>query len=89
MKCGGIAKSLGINKICEDAHTRTMIGCMGENRVSITAGLHFALSQKNVHYADLDSHFSLVNDNMKGGFTFEDGYLVPLDEPGFGVEVEF
>lgn len=88
MKCGGIAKSMGINTICESERIRTMIGCMGENRASITAALHFALALENVRYADLDSHFTLLNDNVSGGFTFEDGFLMPLEKPGFGIEVE-
>ncbi|UCG68636.1 MAG: dipeptide epimerase [Thermoplasmata archaeon] len=88
MKCGGLTKALEINKIAEDNGMETMIGCMSENRVSITAGLHFTLSQKNVRYADLDSHFSLINDRTRGGFVFEDGFLVPLNKPGFGVDAQ-
>ncbi|UCE38147.1 MAG: dipeptide epimerase [Thermoplasmata archaeon] len=88
MKCGGITKALEINKIAEENGLNTMIGCMSENRISISAGLHFALSQENVRYADLDSHFSLIDDDTKGGFIFEDGYLVPLSKAGFGIEAE-
>lgn len=88
MKCGGITKAMEINRIAQDDELKTMIGCMGENRVSIAAGLHFALSQENVRYADLDSHFSLIDDKTYGGFSFKEGYLVPLEEPGFGVDAE-
>jgi L-alanine-DL-glutamate epimerase-like enolase superfamily enzyme len=88
MKCGGITKAMEINRIARDGGLKTMIGCMSENRVSIAAGLHFALSQDNLKYADLDSHFSLIDDKTNGGFSFKDGYLVPLEEPGFGVSME-
>jgi L-alanine-DL-glutamate epimerase-like enolase superfamily enzyme len=88
MKCGGLTKALEINKIAEGNGIKTMIGCMSENRVSIAAGLHFAISQNNVRYADLDSHFSLIDDRTKGGFVFEDGYLVPEEKVGFGVDIE-
>ncbi|MEE9150368.1 MAG: enolase C-terminal domain-like protein, partial [Thermoplasmata archaeon] len=81
--------ALEINRIAEKNGLKTMVGCMSENRVSITAGLHFALSHENVQYADLDSHFSLIDDHTNGGFTFEKGYLVPFDGAGFGVIVEF
>jgi L-alanine-DL-glutamate epimerase-like enolase superfamily enzyme len=87
MKCGGITRALEINKVAQEGGLETMIGCMSENHISIAAGLHFALSQENLKYADLDSHFSLIDDKTKGGFKFERGYLVPLEEPGFGVEI--
>ena len=88
MKCGGLTKALEINKIAEENKIPTMIGCMSENRISIAAGLHFALSQENVKYADLDSYFSLLDDKTHGGFSFEEGFLIPNKNPGFGVEIE-
>jgi L-alanine-DL-glutamate epimerase-like enolase superfamily enzyme len=88
MKCGGITRALEINTVAQEGGLKTMVGCMGENRVSIAAGLHFALSQENVEYADLDSFFSLVDDKTDGGFVFKEGYLLPFDKSGFGVEVE-
>ncbi len=87
MKCGGFTRALEINRIAEKSYLDTMIGCMSENRISICASLHFALSQDNVKYADLDSHFSILDDIVSGGFTFEKGYLVPLKTPGFGIQV--
>ena len=88
MKCGGMTKALEINRIAEKNGLETMIGCMSENRISIAAGLHFALAQENVLYADLDSHFSLIDDKTDGGFSFEDGHLVPMERAGFGVDVK-
>jgi L-alanine-DL-glutamate epimerase-like enolase superfamily enzyme len=87
MKCCGITKALEINRIAEKGGLETMVGCMSENKVSISAALHFALSQKNVKYADLDSHFSLISDGTQNGFTFEDGFLVPKKSPGIGIEM--
>jgi o-succinylbenzoate synthase len=89
MKCGGLTKALEINRVAEENGLETMIGCMSENRISIAAGLHFALSQENVLYADLDSHFTLLDDKISGGFSFVDGYLMPLDKAGLGVKVDF
>lgn len=87
MKSAGITDALRINHIGETAGLDSMIGCMSESRLSISAGLHFALSQENVKYADLDSHFELLDDPAEEGFGFEDGYLIPLDRPGLGVDV--
>jgi o-succinylbenzoate synthase len=87
MKCGGLTKALEINRIASENGIPTMIGCMGENKISIAAGVHFAISQENVKYADLDSHFSFIDENIKGGFSFEVGFLVPKKVPGLGIEM--
>ena len=65
-----------------------MVGCMSESIVSVAAGLHFACSQRNIEYADLDSHFDFERDVAKGGASFEEGFLCPLDKAGFGIEVD-
>jgi L-alanine-DL-glutamate epimerase-like enolase superfamily enzyme len=61
---------------------------MSESVVSVAAGAHFACAQRNVQYADLDSHFDFEHDVGSGGVRFDDGYLYPLDRPGFGVDVD-
>jgi L-alanine-DL-glutamate epimerase-like enolase superfamily enzyme len=61
---------------------------MGEIQLSIAAGLHFALSSENVKYADLDSHFNIVDD-PSSGLKFEDGYLITPDRPGLGITTPF
>lgn len=86
MKTGGIARAIEANAICESAAVPTMAGCNAESQLSIAAGLHFALSQKNVRFVDLDSHFSLAEDPA-AGVVFEDGYLKPSGKPGLGVDV--
>ena len=84
MKSAGISDAILINKLAESTDIETMIGCMGEIQVSIAAGLHFALSSENVIYADLDSHFNILDD-PSSGLTFEDGYLVASKKPGLGI----
>ncbi len=84
MKSAGIHEGHMINRLAEATDIGTMVGCMGEIQVSIAAGLHFALSSKNVMYADLDSHFNFVDD-PSSGLTFEDGNLIAPDRPGLGI----
>jgi len=86
MKAGGIARVIEANAVCEAAHIPTMIGCNAESQLSIAAGLHFAMSQRNVRFVDLDSHFSLAEDPASG-LRFDDGYLRPSGKPGLGVDV--
>jgi len=84
MKSAGINDAVMINRLAEATDINTMIGCMGEIQVSIAAGLHFALSSKNVVYADLDSHFNILED-PSSGLTFEDGCLIATKKPGLGI----
>jgi L-alanine-DL-glutamate epimerase-like enolase superfamily enzyme len=84
MKSAGIHEGHIINRLAEATDICTMVGCMGEIQVSIAAGLHFALSSKNVMFADLDSHFSFADD-PSSGLRFEDGSLIAPDRPGLGI----
>ena len=87
MKCGGIYPAVRIAKICEEGDVRIMVGCMAECQAAIAGGLHFALSQKIVDHADLDSHFSLLNDPTKA-LVCSDGRLSPRQGPGLGTCVD-
>ena len=84
MKSAGIRDAVTINTLAKGAGVGTMIGCMGEIQVSIAAGLHFALSSENVKFADLDSHFAIIDD-PSSGLRFEDGELVVPRRPGLGI----
>jgi L-alanine-DL-glutamate epimerase-like enolase superfamily enzyme len=84
MKCAGVNSAVIINRFAEAANMLTMVGCMGEIQLSIAAGLHFALSSENVRFADLDSHFNIVDDPTSG-LRFEDGYLLAPEGPGLGM----
>ncbi len=86
MKHGGLARAEDVNVICESAGYPTMVGCMGEPQLSVAAGLHFALAQKNVRWLDLDSHFNLAEDPTSG-LTFDGGELVAPSRPGLGIDV--
>jgi L-alanine-DL-glutamate epimerase-like enolase superfamily enzyme len=84
MKSAGIHEAHMINRLAESTDIMTMVGCMGEIQVSIAAGLHFALSSKNVAFADLDSHFNIVDD-PSSGLRFDEGFLIAPEKPGLGI----
>lgn len=84
MKSAGIHEAYMINRLAEATDIGTMVGCMGEIQVSVAAGLHFALSSENVMFADLDSHFNIVDD-PSSGLRFEEGCLIVPDKPGLGI----
>ncbi len=84
MKSAGLHGAVAIDRLAADAGIGTMVGCMGELQVSIAAGLHFALSSDNVRYADLDSHFNMLDDQTSG-LEFEEGHLLAPKGPGLGI----
>jgi len=86
MKTGGISRALEANAICESAGLPTMLGCNAESSLSIAASVHVAMSQPNVRFADLDSHFNLAEDPATG-LSLEDGYLKLSGKPGLGIDV--
>jgi o-succinylbenzoate synthase len=88
MKIGGITNAIKANTVAETADVAVMVGCMNESMGAMSAGVHFACAFKNVQYADLDSALDFEHDVVTGGARYEDGYVIPSNEPGLGVTVK-
>jgi len=88
MKIGGVTNAIKANALAELADVPVMVGCMNESMAAMSAGVHFACAFRNVQYADLDSALDFTNDVAKGGARYEDGYVIPSEKPGLGVEVQ-
>jgi L-alanine-DL-glutamate epimerase-like enolase superfamily enzyme len=88
MKIGGITNAIKANALTELAQVPVMVGCMNESMAAMSAGVHFACAFRNVQYADLDSALDFTNDVAKGGARYEDGYVIPSEKPGLGVEIQ-
>ncbi len=87
MKAGGLLRAKEIATICKNAGVLNMIGGMVESNLSATAAVHFAMSEANVVFRDLDlgerPEAKLVS---RGGSAIRNGLQVLADPeaPGFG-----
>ena len=80
MKCGGLTEAIKMVTIARNVNLKTMIGCMGESSVSISAGCSIG---SLFDYIDLDSHFNLDPDPTSGA-NLIDGIVTPVNKPGHG-----
>ncbi len=83
MKNGGINNVLKMIHVARAYNLRTMLGCMIESSLAITAAAHLT---PLVDYADLDGHL-LISDDPFVGVTVEHGKLILSNKPGLGVSV--
>jgi len=84
MKCGGITRALQMIHTARSMGMKTMLGCMLETSVAITAAAHLT---PLVDYADLDGNYLIANDPFEG-VRILGGKLTLSDEPGLGVRLK-
>ncbi len=83
MKCGGITEALRIVAVARAFKLKTMIGCMGESALSISAG---AAISGLLDHIDLDSNLNLAPDPCSGAELVE-GVVMPNELPGHGASI--
>jgi L-alanine-DL-glutamate epimerase-like enolase superfamily enzyme len=83
MKCGGLTGALRIIATANAFGLKTMIGCMGESSMSISAG---ASLTGMIDHIDLDSHLNLDPDPCIGA-SLIDGIIMPSALPGHGAKI--
>jgi L-Ala-D/L-Glu epimerase len=88
-KSGGIAEAIRLNAVCEKNNIPCMMGGMLESRLALTAFAHFALSQNNIQFYDMDT--ALLGhklDPVTGGVQFKGYFLEVPQTPGIGADIE-
>ena len=78
MKVGGISAAFEALQAARKAGLKTMIGCMIESSVLITAGAHLA---ELADYLDIDGNLLITNDPNLGA-TAEKGVISFARTPG-------
>ena len=81
MECGGLREALRMIHVAKALGMRTMLGCMMESSLSLTAAAHLS---PLVDYGDLDSELLIDNDPFVG-FGLDHGRIILPDGPGLGV----
>jgi len=84
MKCGGLTEALRIVDAARASGLKTMIGCMGETSVSISAAASIGARFEHI---DLDSHLNLNPDPAEGPALI-DGVVVPAAACGHGAALK-
>ena len=84
MKCGGITEALRIVATARAHGLKTMIGCMGESSISISAA---AAIGSLFDYIDLDSHLNLFPAPASGA-ELRDGIILPSNDHGHGATLK-
>ncbi|MBU6409790.1 MAG: dipeptide epimerase [Verrucomicrobia bacterium] len=82
MKAGGMLEALRMFQVARALNLDTMLGCMIETSVAITAAVHL---QSLARWVDLDGNLLLNCDPFQGA-TMNDGRWQPPDSPGLGVQ---
>lgn len=81
MKCGGLVEAVRMARAARKRGLATMIGCMMESSLAITAAAHIS---PLVDHADLDSGLLLMHDPFVG-VAIDRGRMTLPDGPGLGV----
>lgn len=88
-KSGGIHEALRINEVAEKNGIACMLGGMLESRVALTAKVHFAMTNDNIRFYDLDTCLlGHLADPVTGGVTYQGMQLQLPDLPGIGADVD-
>ncbi|MEN8191185.1 MAG: dipeptide epimerase [Bacteroidota bacterium] len=83
-KSGGIHNAMKIAHVAEAGVIPSMVGCMSESKLGLTAASHFSLSNKIIKFFDLDSYLEHSEDPIVGGMKINNGIIDIPDEPGIG-----
>jgi L-Ala-D/L-Glu epimerase / N-acetyl-D-glutamate racemase len=80
-KSGGVREAVRMIHAARALDLRVMLGCMVESQLGVAPAAAIA---SLADWVDLDGHLLLADEPFRG-LRFEDGRVLPSDEPGLGV----
>jgi L-alanine-DL-glutamate epimerase-like enolase superfamily enzyme len=88
-KSGGILEAKKIADTAATYSVHCMLGGMLESRLALTAKVHFALSNDNIVFYDLDTCLlGQLEDPVIGGAKYNNYFLEITDEPGIAADID-
>ncbi|SHI03858.1 L-alanine-DL-glutamate epimerase [Clostridium collagenovorans DSM 3089] len=86
MKSGGLHNAIKIYDMADTTDIRTMMGCMLESKIGITAAASLAVAKINMIQSDLDTMFTYNSDHIIGGANISGDTITLPEKPGLGIE---
>ncbi|MEG2353754.1 MAG: dipeptide epimerase [Clostridium sp.] len=86
MKTGGLHNAIKIYDMADTTDIRTMMGCMYESKIGITAAASLAVAKMNMIKSDLDTMFTYESDHIIGGVKISGDTITLPEKPGLGIE---
>lgn len=83
MKSGGLSEALRMIHIAKAMNLKVMFGCYSDSALLNTALSHLS---PLADHLDLDSHLNLLDDPFIGA-SFQNGRVIPNDQPGLGIRL--
>lgn len=88
-KSGGMLEAKKIADTAASYSVHCMLGGMLESRLALTAKVHFALSNDNIVFYDLDTCLlGQLEDPVIGGAKYNNYFLEISDEPGIAADID-
>lgn len=87
MKSGGIYEASKIAKLAKERGAKVMMGSMLESVVSISAAVHFAMSDDNICFYDLDGPLLAKPSSVKNALSFDMDEIALAECIGLGIQI--
>lgn len=87
MKTGGIYEASKIARLAGERGAKIMMGSMLESVISVSAAVHFAMSDENICFYDLDGPLLAKPSTVKNALNFEKDEITVSERIGLGVKL--
>lgn len=87
MKTGGIYEASKIARLARERGAKVMMGSMLESVISVSAAVHFAMSDENICFYDLDGPLLAKPSTVKNALNFEKDEITVSECIGLGVKL--